>query len=129
MQTGSPYYHLITNVQDLPTSPESTTANFADDVAVLATDIDLAIASRKLQTDLLAIQNWFKKMENKSQYKQCATPPRRRYKVSWAPPLQETYLAQTQLHKPETARNHPHQNVLVTRMKVKTLYKQQISHT
>jgi hypothetical protein len=30
--------------------------------------------------------------------------------------------------KTETTRNHPHQNVLVTRMKVKTLYKQQTSH-
>jgi histone H2A len=45
---------------DLPTSPESTTATFADDTAVLAMDSDPAIASQKLQTDLLAIQNWFK---------------------------------------------------------------------
>jgi hypothetical protein len=30
-------------------------------------DSDLTIASQKLQTDLLAIQNWFKKMENESQ--------------------------------------------------------------
>jgi hypothetical protein len=28
----------------------------------------------------------------------------------------------------ETTRNHPDQNVLVTRMQVKTLYKQQTSH-
>jgi hypothetical protein len=46
---------------DLPTSPESTTATFADDTAVAATDSDPTIASQKLQTDLLAIQNWFKK--------------------------------------------------------------------
>jgi hypothetical protein len=44
---------------DLPTSPESTTATFADDTAVVATDSDPAIASQKLQTNLLAIQNWF----------------------------------------------------------------------
>jgi hypothetical protein len=60
-------------------------------------DSDPAVASQKLQTDLLAIQNWLKKMENERQqiqvdprniyyrkknvpigpYKQCATPPRR----------------------------------------------------
>jgi hypothetical protein len=45
---------------DLSTSPESTTATFADDAVVLATDSDPAIASQKLQTNLLAIQNWFK---------------------------------------------------------------------
>jgi hypothetical protein len=32
----------------LPTSPEPTTATFADDTAVLATDSDPAIASQKL---------------------------------------------------------------------------------
>jgi hypothetical protein len=41
---------------DLATSPESTTATFADDTAVLATDSNSAIASQKLQTNLLAIQ-------------------------------------------------------------------------
>jgi hypothetical protein len=46
---------------DLPTSPKSTTAIFADDTAVVAMDSDPAIASQKLQTDILAIQNWFKK--------------------------------------------------------------------
>jgi histone H2A len=47
---------------DLPTSPESTTATFADDTAaVVATDSEPAIASQQLQTNLLAIQNWFKK--------------------------------------------------------------------
>jgi hypothetical protein len=35
---------------DLPTSPESTTATFADDTAVVAMDSDPAIASQKLQT-------------------------------------------------------------------------------
>jgi hypothetical protein len=43
---------------DLPTSEESTTATFADDTA--------DIASQKLQTDLLAIQDWFKKWRMKA---------------------------------------------------------------
>jgi histone H2A len=51
---------------DLPTSSESTTETFADDTSVLATDSDPAIASQKLQTNLLAIQNWFKKWRIKS---------------------------------------------------------------
>jgi hypothetical protein len=33
---------------DLPNSPEYTTANFADDTAVVITDSDPAIASQKL---------------------------------------------------------------------------------
>jgi hypothetical protein len=48
---------------DLPTSPESTTATFADDTAIPAMDKDTANASQKLQTDLVAIQNWFKNGE------------------------------------------------------------------
>jgi hypothetical protein len=43
---------------DLPTSPTTTIATFADDTAVLATDSDPAVASQKLQTHLLAIQIW-----------------------------------------------------------------------
>jgi hypothetical protein len=43
---------------DLSTSPESTTANFADDTAVLAADSDPAIASKKLQTNLAATHYW-----------------------------------------------------------------------
>jgi hypothetical protein len=37
------------------------------------------------------------------------------------------HLTQTHFRKTETTRNHPHQNVLVTRAQVKTLYKQQTS--
>jgi hypothetical protein len=37
-------------------------------------------------------------------------------------------LTQTHFLKTETTRNHPHQNVLVTRTKVKTLHKQQTAH-
>jgi hypothetical protein len=51
---------------DLPTSSESITATFVDDTVVLATDSDPAIASYKLQTNLLAIQNWFKKWRMKA---------------------------------------------------------------
>jgi hypothetical protein len=40
---------------DLPTSPESTTATFPDDTAVVAMDSDPANASQKQQIDLLAI--------------------------------------------------------------------------
>jgi hypothetical protein len=43
-------------------------------------------------------------------------------------PWQETHLAQTHFRKTERTRNHPHQNVLATQTKVKTLYKQQTSH-
>jgi hypothetical protein len=45
---------------DLPTSPDTTTATFADDTVVLATDTDLAIDSHKLQTGFLAIKKWLK---------------------------------------------------------------------
>jgi hypothetical protein len=51
---------------DLPTPPESTTATFANDTAVVAMDSDPAIVSQKLQTDLLAIQNWFQKWRMKA---------------------------------------------------------------
>jgi hypothetical protein len=51
---------------DLTTSPESTTATFANDTAVVAMDSDPSIALQKLQTYLLAIQNWFKKWRMKA---------------------------------------------------------------
>jgi hypothetical protein len=60
---GSLLYLLYT--ADLTTLAESTTATFADDTAVLFKDSDPAITSNKLQTNLLAIQNWFKKWRKK----------------------------------------------------------------
>jgi hypothetical protein len=51
---------------DLVTAPESSTATFAHDTAVVTMDSDSAIASQKPQTDLLAVQNWFKKWRIKS---------------------------------------------------------------
>jgi hypothetical protein len=51
-------YQLYT--ADLPTSPQSTTATFGKDTAVVAMDSDAAIAFQKLQTGLHAMQNWFK---------------------------------------------------------------------
>jgi hypothetical protein len=84
---------------DLPTSSGSTTATFANDTAVLATDSDPANVSQKLQTNLLAIQNWIKKWRMKANgcksiyvtlrarkkrapglNKQCATPPKGKVK-------------------------------------------------
>jgi hypothetical protein len=57
-----PVLYLIFTA-DLSTSLESTTANFANDTAVQATDSHPAIVSQKLQTNLLAIKNWFKNGE------------------------------------------------------------------
>jgi hypothetical protein len=51
---------------DVTTSPKYTTETFADDSAAVAIDSDPDIASQKLQTDLLAIQNWFKKLRMKA---------------------------------------------------------------
>jgi hypothetical protein len=56
---GPLLYLLYTT--DLPTSPTTTIATFADDTTVLATDSDPAVASQKLQTHLLAIQLWLQK--------------------------------------------------------------------
>jgi hypothetical protein len=66
VNAGVPLLYLL-YAADLPTLSESATTSSADDTAVVAMDSDPAIASQKLQTDLLAIQNWFKKKENESQ--------------------------------------------------------------
>jgi hypothetical protein len=49
-------------LRDLNQNPKETERVFKCDVnGVVALDSDPAIASQKLQIDLLAIQNWFKK--------------------------------------------------------------------
>jgi hypothetical protein len=53
---------------DLPISPETTSATFADDTAVIATDNDPAIPSSKLQTKLTSNTKLACKMENESQW-------------------------------------------------------------
>jgi hypothetical protein len=58
---GPLLYLLYTAGQ--PNSPESTTETFADNTAVVTTKSDPAIASHKLQTNLLEIHNWFKNGE------------------------------------------------------------------
>jgi hypothetical protein len=55
-----PVLYLIYNA-DLPTSPATTIATFADDTAILALNSDPAIASQQLQTHLNAIQTWLHK--------------------------------------------------------------------
>jgi hypothetical protein len=56
---GSLLYLLSTT--DLPISPATTSATFADNTVIIATGNDLAITSHKLQTNLLAIQSWLTK--------------------------------------------------------------------
>jgi hypothetical protein len=61
---GPLLYLLFT--ADLPIPLETTSATFADDTAIIATDNDPAITSSKLQTNLLAIQSWLAKWRMKA---------------------------------------------------------------
>jgi hypothetical protein len=107
---------------------------------------DPAIASQKLQTNLLAVQKWFKEWRIKANGSKSThitfttrreTCPPNHINNEQLPPEKnmssisgctlKTYLALTHFRKMETTGNHPHQNVLVTRTQVKTLYKQQSS--
>jgi hypothetical protein len=59
-----PLFYLLFSA-DLPMSLETTPATFAEDTAVIATHNDPAIASRKLQLKLLAMQSWLMKWRMK----------------------------------------------------------------
>jgi hypothetical protein len=50
---------------DLPTSPRTLIATFANDTSILTTDSEPVVASHLLQTDLLAIQHWLKRWRMK----------------------------------------------------------------
>jgi hypothetical protein len=131
----------------LPTSPESTTATFANDTVVLATDSQQAIASHKLRTNLSAIRKWFKKWRMKANGSKSfhVTFTTRR---ETCPPVhinnvqlpQEEDIKYLGLHLDRRLTWHKHifskrkqvgithQNTLVTRTEVNTFYKQQTSH-
>jgi hypothetical protein len=55
-----PFLYLIYTA-DLPISPATTIATFAEYTAILASDSDPAIASQQLQTHFNAIQTWLHK--------------------------------------------------------------------
>jgi hypothetical protein len=50
---------------DLPTTNNTTIATFANDTALLATNSDLALASKQLQYHLDLLQEWFDKWKIK----------------------------------------------------------------
>jgi hypothetical protein len=102
---------------DLPTSPDSTIATFANDTSVLATDPDPTIAIHKLQTSLHAIQHWLTKWQLKANRLKSThvTFTTRRATC----PRVHTYneqFPQAHLCQTETSRHHSLQNVLAARL-------------
>ena len=68
---GPLLYILYTS--DLPTTRDTTIGTFADDTAIFVTHVDPTTASRNLQEHLNTVENWLKKMENKSERNQVIT--------------------------------------------------------
>jgi uncharacterized protein (DUF2342 family) len=62
---GSVLGHLL-YISDLPSSPDTTTATFADDAAVLAIDPNAVATFQKLQTSLNAIHHWLSLQQPKA---------------------------------------------------------------
>jgi hypothetical protein len=132
---GPLLYLLFT--ADLPISLETKSATFADNTAVIATDNDPAIPSSKLQTNILALQSWLAKWRMKAnvsksthitftmQRGMCPSVHINNFQL---PQTEEFKYLELHIHQTEATRHYPHQNVLVTRMQIKTLYKQQTPH-
>jgi hypothetical protein len=105
-------------------------------------------ASQKLQTNLDAVQMLLKKWRKTegiqlgpchihhtnrnlplSPYKQGTPSSTTKFQVPRVAPRQENYLPHTYIHITEVNGNDAHQNVLAPWTEVKTLHKQQNSHT
>jgi len=56
----------ILYISDLPIFRDTTMCTFADDTAIFATHAEPTTASRNLQEHLNTVENWLKKMDNKS---------------------------------------------------------------
>jgi hypothetical protein len=136
-------YFLFT--ADRSTSPETSTATFTDDTAVLASDTNPAIATSKLQTHLLAIQNWLTKWrvkvnESKSMHVtftiQRETCPPVYINEAQLPQAEDVKYLGLHLDRRFTSHNHifmeqktpgynPYKNPLVTQMEIETVHTEQ----